>query len=103
MRVGSIQRRDETAGHDAASRMRGLRPVLVVVLMLSVALVPVIAVTPMLRRFVAVGCGSAACAAAGVVMKYAGQCAMRHAQVSPSDEKAEQNCCHEAEKAHTCR
>jgi hypothetical protein len=70
-----------------------------VVLMLSVALVPVIAVAPLLRRFVAVGCGSAA----GVVMKHTGHCAMRHAQVSPPDEEAEQNCCHEAEKAHTCR
>lgn len=83
--------------------MRGLRSVFVVVLMLGVALVPVIAVAPMLRRFVAVGCGSAACAAAGIVMKHAGHCAMRHAQTSPFDEEAEQNCCHDAEKAHTCR
>lgn len=103
VRAGSIQRRDETAGHDAASRMRDLRPVLVVVLMPGIALVPVIVVAPMLRRFVAVGCGSTACAAAGIVMKHAGHCAMRQAQTSPSDEEAEQNCCHDAEKAHTCR
>lgn len=78
-----------------------------VILLLGLALMPVVAVAPMLRRLVAVGCGSAVDAALGgapgAVMKHAGHRAMRHTRISPSDEEAEQHCCQKAEKAHTCR